>query len=156
MGITPLDDVEATRSRLPVKQLHEMAKLIAVGIIALTISYASAQLAATTPPQERPVADNVRFYYEDSLHYLVGSMISNCFLAPLTSTEDDHVKIHDGIEDLMLTMTRDWIGVLAETRIYHDDPNLPADIKSWCSGRDIYLIERNLPAQTTPVSPLSG
>ena len=36
-------------------------------------------------------------------HYLVGTMISNCFLAPLSLREADHIKIHDGIEDIMVS-----------------------------------------------------
>merc|ERR1712179_57775 len=123
-------------------------------IVLLSCVGAMRAQALATPKPEPVVSDTIRFYYDPATHYFVGVAISNCFMVPLSRDEQDHIHSNQGIEDLELAMMREWLGTLSETRVYHDDPTLPAAVSGWCKGRDIFLLARNLGVTTTAKSPL--
>ena len=51
-------------------------------------------------------------------------------------------------------MMREWLGVLPETKIYHDDTSLPKNVRHWCSSKDIFLLERSIsPAGSSSSTP---
>ncbi|KAL4229251.1 hypothetical protein ACF0H5_012291 [Mactra antiquata] len=105
---------------------------------------------------ESTESDTIHFYYDNTLHYFIAASRSRCYLVPLERDERDHVHTNIGIEDLEIKMMKEWLGVLPETRIYHDDGHLPTNIMRWCSHQDIYLLERVLNETTTTMATLGG
>ncbi|XP_060580564.1 uncharacterized protein LOC132737285 [Ruditapes philippinarum] len=108
----------------------------------------------TIPYYAHSESSQIRFAYDQVLHQLIAITGSTCFLAPLNRDERDHIHSSTGMTELEEKMMKDWIGKLAETKIYHDDTHLPETTLHWCARRDIYLLERNMNVMTSPHSVL--
>ncbi|XP_045210034.2 uncharacterized protein LOC123561608 [Mercenaria mercenaria] len=130
-----------------------MASSLAV-LALLSTCFTCLVFCANTHP--RPIQGGMSFYYDPAKHHFIAATSSTCFMVSLTRIEQDHVHTTQGVEDLELMMMRQWLGKLNEVKVYHDDINLTENIKRWCATKDIYLLERNVTAAATPVSPLAS
>ncbi|XP_052803189.1 uncharacterized protein LOC128233523 [Mya arenaria] len=104
------------------------------------------------PAGEHTETGSIHFYYDPSQHHLIAATPSTCFMVLLTREEQDHVHTTLGMEDLELKMMREWLGVLAETKIYHDTEHLPTGVHKWCATKDLFLLERNMTAIPSPTT----
>ncbi|KAH3715479.1 uncharacterized protein LOC127855142 [Dreissena polymorpha] len=113
--------------------------------------------ANTHPHGEQTETDSIHFYYDPQMHLLVSTTRATCYMVRLTREESDHVHTNAGMEDLELRMMREWMGILTETKVYHDDASLPQNVRHWCGQHDIFLLERNVTySSSTPPSAISG
>ncbi|XP_045199429.2 uncharacterized protein LOC123553827 [Mercenaria mercenaria] len=128
--------------------VHDILQIVIVCYVSYVVS------GAHTTHGEHTETDSMRFGYDPVLHHLVAITTGTCFIVPLTHDERDHIKSTSGLEEMEVKMMREWIGQLPEVRVYHDDTHLPADTKRWCATRDIFLLERDVKAMTSPKSPL--
>ncbi|XP_060584802.1 uncharacterized protein LOC132740816 [Ruditapes philippinarum] len=96
----------------------------------------------TIPYYDHSESSQINFMFEPTLSHFITRTYSTCFLVKLTHDEIDHIHSSRGLGDLELKMMREWVGQLPETRIYHDDPNLPEYTRNYCSRHDMFLLER--------------